>query len=63
MTATMSKRPRLTVDVPEDFKLAIRLACAKEDCSPAELIMKLISEHLAAELRDARRYQKPEKGD
>lgn len=65
MTATMTKRPRLNIDAPDDVRLAMKLAAAKADKSVSELVLELIQQHYAAEIRDARKYlpKKPASDD
>lgn len=56
MTATMSKRPRMQFDLSEEIKLAIRLECAKRDCSPSELVIELVTEHCRDSLKIAKQH-------
>lgn len=56
MVASVSKRPRITIDVPDDVRLAMKLAAAKADKSVNELILEILYREFAGEIRDARKY-------
>lgn len=57
-----TKRPRISMDVPEEYRLAAKLICARRDMAVGELFMELLAEKYPAELKDARRYV-PKKTD
>lgn len=56
MLATVAKRPRITIDVPEDVRLGLKLAAAKADKSVNEIILAILNREFASEIRDARKY-------
>jgi hypothetical protein len=53
----MAKRPRIVVDVTEELRVAIRLAAAKADVNPGELVVQILTEALGTELEVVRDYQ------
>ena len=59
MHAVMAERIRLIIDTDEVNRLAVRLAAVKAGKSPSEIVNGLIRQHLAAEIRDARKYAVP----
>lgn len=63
MTATMTKRPRITLDVPDDVRLAMKLAAAKADKSVTQLILEILNREFASEIKDARKYMPKKTAD
>jgi len=56
MIATMAERIRLILDVPEEVRLAVRLAATKADVTPSELVTSILQKTLASEIEDAKKY-------
>lgn len=56
MTATMAKRPRLIIDLPEDVRIAVKLAAMKRDVGISELVTSVLREAFKAEIKDAQKY-------
>jgi hypothetical protein len=64
MLATMAERIRIIIDADEEVRLAVKLAATKRDISISELVCGLVRDHLADEIKDARKYvPRKKKGD
>lgn len=66
MTALMAaKRNRLIVDVDPEVRIAVKIAALKAGVSSSDLVESILREHLAVEIREAKKYpsSKKEEGE
>lgn len=56
MLASMANRTRLILDLPEDVRLAVRLAATRAEQGISEFVVNILRRELAAEIKDAAKY-------
>jgi hypothetical protein len=63
MIADMAKRTRLILDIPEEVRLAVKLAATRMDVGISAFVTEVLRKALPTEIKDAAKYMpKKEKG-
>ena len=60
MQSVMAKRPRFVIDTDEDFRRAVALRAVRLGKKPNEVLLEILRRELSAELKEVKKFKRPE---